>query len=43
MGVWRGARMEEEGTVQGEKKGGRGGGEGKNNRMNQTPLPYVNV
>ena len=26
-----------------KKRGGRGGGEGKSNRMNQTSLPYVNV
>ena len=26
-----------------EKRGARGGGEGKNNRMNQTTLPYVNL
>ena len=43
MGGGREARMEEGGTVQREKWGRRGGGEGKNNRMNQTLLPYVNV
>ena len=43
FGLGRGARMEEGRTVLREKRGGRGGGKGKNNRMNQTTLPYVNL
>ena len=41
-GGWEGARMKEEGTVK-RKRGVGGVGEEKNNRMNQTRLPYVNV
>ena len=40
LGLGRGASMEEGSTV---KRGGRVGGKGKNNRMNQTTLLYVNL
>ena len=43
LGLRRVVRMEEGRTVQKEKRSGRGGGNGKNNRMNQTTLPYVNL
>ena len=43
--VWfrEGGEMQEGRTVQRGKRGGRGGGKKKNNRMNQTTLPYVNL
>ena len=43
MGFGKSARMEERGNVKREKRGGRGKGDGKNNRMNQTSLPFVNI
>ena len=43
LGLGRGASMEEGSTVERVKRGGRDGGKGKNNRMNQTTLPYVNL
>ena len=39
--VREGARMEKD-CIEG-KEGLKGWGEGKNNRMNQTTLPYVNL
>ena len=42
-GEWEGGKNGRRRDCIEEKRGGRGGAEGKINRMNQTPLPYVNV
>ena len=42
LGLGQGREWRKEGCIEG-KEGWEGWGEGKNNRMNQTTLPYVNV